>query len=628
MSINDGLKKLIELLKIEKEEDLIQYKLKMSDTSLNERRRKGVCWYPVIVDNTRYNAGERLIITVNRPEKYRENHLFSSGKLVSVFNAEGEATNSVNGVVNHTGIDKMIITLNSDNQPGWLKNGKLGVQLLFDESSYKEMNKALKKLIKSDDFEEIKKVLLGAQTPEFSDNEINTIRSLNQSQNNALDKVLNAKSLAVIHGPPGTGKTTTLVESIIETLKNEKQVLVCAPSNNAVDLLVEKLSERDVKVLRVGHPARVTEEMLGLTLDAKVANHEDYKDLKALRKEAEEYFSLAKKYKHSYGYHERQQRKLLYDEAYQCKDAADQLSFYITNEVVTGAQVIASTLVASNNHAIRGLKFSTVFIDEASQALEPASWIPILKSDRVVFAGDHQQLPPTIKSYQAAKEGLSVSLFEKAMKKQEAQVLLNEQYRMHKDIMGFSNQQFYDNQLLANETVAFQLVFNGDIPIEFIDTSGTGFFESVDPETKSSFNTEEINILQFHLNQYLDTVNSQNKEFLNIGVIAPYKAQVERLKQKISVDDSYNVALTINTIDGFQGQERDIIYITLVRSNEKGEVGFLSNERRMNVAMTRAKKKLVIIGDSSTIGNHDFYSKFLDYVQHKGEYKSAYEFMV
>lgn len=627
-AINQGLKKLIELLKIEKEEDLLQYKLKMSDTSINERRRQGVCWYPLIIDGSRFSAGERLVITVKRPEKYREHHHFNSGKLVSLFNAEDEDSNSVNGVVNQANQEQMIITLNSDQEPRWLKNGKIGVQLLFDEASYKEMNKTLKKLLTSEDHDTIKEILLGEQRPEFSEHSKCNIQGLNASQNHALNQVLSARSLAVIHGPPGTGKTTTLIESIAETLKKENQVFVCAPSNNAVDLLTEKLSERSINVLRLGHPARVTEEMLGLTLDAKIANHKDFKDMKSMRKKAEEFFALAKKYKRSFGHAEREQRKLLYEEAHQYKDSADQLSFYISNDIISKAQVIAGTLVAGNNHAIRNMKFSTVFIDEAAQALEPATWIPIMKAKRVIFAGDHHQLPPTIKSYKAAKEGLEVSLFEKAMKKETASVLLNEQYRMHEDIMSFSNTIFYDGQLTANKSVANHLIFEGDIPLEFIDTAGTGFYQSIDPETKSSFNVDEISLLQAHLNQYLDLVNSiKPDEALDIGIIAPYKAQVQRLKDQIEIDSNSLTKLSINTIDGFQGQERDVIYISLVRSNEKGDIGFLSNQRRMNVAMTRARKKLVIIGDSATIGTNPFYSKFLDYVQLKDGYKSAYEYL-
>lgn len=628
--IDQHITKLASLLKIEKEEDLHQYKIKMSDTSINERRRQGVCWYPLIIENTKFNAGERLVISIKRPEKFREPHLFSSGKLVSFFSADGEHDNSVNGVVNHANQESMLVTLNSDDEPHWMKKGKLGVQLLFDESSYKEMNKALKKLLKNEDehINKLKEILLGDRNPEFTDHKPINASGLNQSQNEALNKVIDAKNIAVVHGPPGTGKTTTIIEAIAETVKTEKQILVCAPSNNAVDLLVEKLTDRNIHVLRIGHPARVTEETLSLTLDAQVANHKDFKDLKQLRKKSEEYFSMAKKYKRSFGHAEREQRKLLYDEAHQYKDSAEQLSYYITNDIINKAQVIACTLVAANNYAIKGMKFSTVFIDEAAQALEPATWIPIMKAERVIFAGDHHQLPPTIKSYEANKEGLGISLFERAMRKSEAQVLLKEQYRMNEVIMDFSNSYFYDGQLYANKEVAHHTLFEGDDPLEFIDTAGTGYYESIDLETKSSFNEEEAHLLNRHLQNYLETLISLNKaDETDIGIIAPYSAQIERLKDIVQKPEDFKGKLSINTIDGFQGQERDVIYISLVRSNEKGDIGFLSNERRMNVAMTRARKKLVIIGDSATIGQNNFYSKFLDFAQEKGTYRSAYELM-
>ncbi|HNP18849.1 MAG TPA: AAA domain-containing protein [Fulvivirga sp.] len=636
-TVEQELKKLQQLLKKEKEEDLEQYKLKMSGTSLKDRRRQGVCWYPVHVEKTQFDAGERLLVKVSRPPEHKESHLFQSGKLVSFFsNAQGntEGNETVSGVVNQVGEHHMLITLNSDDKPDWITDGQLGVQLLFDENSYREMERTLKFLLKTDDHRvnHLKNVLLGDREAQFDEGENITIQGLNESQNAALNKVVNAYEVAIIHGPPGTGKTTTLIEAILQTLRTETQVLVCAPSNAAVDLLVDKLSQRGANVLRIGHPARVTEEMLGKTLDARIAHHSDYKDMKSLRKKSEEYFALAKKYKRSFGHAEREQRKLLFDEAHSLKDAADQLNFYITNDILSKAQVVASTLVTANSHIMKGLKFKSVFIDEAAQALEPAAWIPIIKSGRVIFAGDHCQLPPTIKSYQAAKEGLEVTLFEKAINRNKAEVMLSEQYRMNETIMNFSSQYFYKNKLKANKAVAHWLVFEGDLPIEFIDTAGTGYFEQVDPETRSSYNPEEAQILQTHFNQYLDQINAMNKwdEVDNIGIIAPYKAQVSRLQEMFLNNEDYEKLkgkLSVNTIDAFQGQERDIIYISLVRSNESGTIGFLANSRRMNVAMTRARKKLVIIGDSATIGQNEFYAAFLDYVNEIGAYRSAFELM-
>jgi ATP-dependent RNA/DNA helicase IGHMBP2 len=638
ITVEQELKKLQQLLKKEKDEDLEQYKLKMTGTSLKDRRRQGVCWYPVHMERTRFDAGERLLVKVSRPPEHKESHMFQSGKLVSLFsNAQGntESSETVSGVVNQVGEHHMIITLNSDDAPYWINDGHLGVQLLFDENSYREMERTVKFLLKTDDIRvnHLKNVLLGDREAQFDDGEHTVLPGLNPSQNAALNKVINAYEVAIIHGPPGTGKTTTLIEAILLTLQSESQVLVSAPSNAAVDLLVEKLSDRGINVLRIGHPARVTEEMLGKTLDARVAHHNDYKEMKSLRKKSEEYFSLAKKYKRSFGHAEREQRKLMYDEAHSLKDAADQLNFYITNDILSKSQVIASTLVTSNSHIMKGLKFKSVFIDEAAQALEPAAWIPIIKSGRVIFAGDHCQLPPTIKSYEAAKEGLEVTLFEKAIKRNKAEVMLSEQYRMNEDIMNFSSRYFYKNQLKANKAVAHWKVFQGDTTVEFIDTAGTGFFEQVDPETRSSYNPEEAQLLKKHFNHYIEQLETMDKlgEVDDIGIIAPYKAQVSRLQDMFlsngAIDEKLKGKVTVNTIDAFQGQERDIIYISLVRSNESGTIGFLANSRRMNVAMTRARKKLVIIGDSGTIGQNEFYASFLDYVNEIGAYRSAFEIM-
>jgi len=636
--IQEELKHLLALLKQEKEEDLLVYKRKMTSTSLTERRKQGVCWYPVELERTKFDMGERLLVKVSRPPEHRDNHLFQSGKLISLFSNAGanhENSEVVNGVVNQVTEHDMLMSLNSDEIPQWINDGNLGVQLLFDENAYREMEGVLKTLIKTRDdrINWLKGVLLGGIEARFEQCLPVTLPVLNASQNKALNLIKDCRDLAIVHGPPGTGKTTTLVQSILYVLKEEHQVLVCAPSNAAVDLLVEKLHGEGVDVVRIGHPARVTESILRNTLDAKMASHDDFKNLKSLRKRAEEFRSLALKYKRNFGREEREQRGLMLKESKKLRDEAEQLEFYIVNSILSQSHVVASTLVGANNYNLKGMAFQSVFIDEAAQALEPACWIPILKSQRVIFAGDHFQLPPTIKSYEAAKNGLEVTLFEKSIKRNHADVMLQEQYRMHEKIMNFSNHYFYKGKLQANDQVHRWQVFPDDKPVEFIDTAGTGFFEQVEQETKSSFNKEEVQLLIKHMEEYLQVVDLHGGLDLisNIGIISPYKAQVGLLKEQFV--ERHKEALTllsrvaINTVDSFQGQERDIIYISMVRSNEKGEIGFLADTRRMNVAMTRARKKLVIIGDSATIGAHPFYEKFLDYINDIGAYRSAFELM-
>ncbi len=634
--IQEELKNLVQLLAKEKEEDLRQYRQKMLGTSLKERREQGVAWYPVNLGKTRFDAGERLIIKVSRPPEHTDSHLFQSGKLVSLFsNAAGlgDHEDQVNGVVNNVTKYDMYITLNADDLPNWVHHGQLGIQLLFDENAYREMEKALQSLIKTKEERliQLKQILLGDRSAQFDQTDVIPDLGLNNSQNEALNLVHNAQDVAIIHGPPGTGKTTTLVQAIMETLKTEQQIMVCAPSNAAVDLLAEKLGERKIEVLRIGHPARVNDEILSKTMDAKIAHHKDYKDLKDLRKKADELYSLASKYKRSYGSAERTQRRAIKAEARKMQDDARLLEFYITNDILAKTQVIACTLVGANNSAIKGMTFNTVFIDEAAQALEPASWIPILKTQRVVFAGDHCQLPPTIKSLEAARGGLEATLFEKAIQRNKADVMLQEQYRMNENIMGFSSRYFYKDGLIANDYVKDWKIFPEDQEVEFVDTVGTGFYESVDKETRSSYNEEEADLLIKHLRQYLEQVEmiGATDDLGSIGIISPYKAQTALITEKLAdlgLDETITDKINVNTVDSFQGQERDVVYISLVRSNEKGEIGFLSDTRRMNVAITRARKKLVVIGDSGTIGQNPFYEQFLDYINEIEAYRSAFEF--
>ncbi|HLU89758.1 MAG TPA: AAA domain-containing protein, partial [Cyclobacteriaceae bacterium] len=512
------------------------------------------------------------------------------------------------------------------------------VDLLFDEASYREMERTLKFLLKEEAGRtaELRDILLGAKPANFSDKQkFQPSALLNEGQNEAVKLVHTALDLAIIHGPPGTGKTTTLVEAIVQTLEKERQVLACAPSNAAVDLLVERLLDRDITVLRVGHPARIDDKILSQTLDAKIAQHPSYKDLKKLRKSADEYRGLGRKYKRHFGPQERAQRKRLLEEASRIKEEAAMLENYILNDIYRSTQVIASTLVGANNQAMKGLSFPVVFIDEAAQGLEPATWIPVIRSNRVVLAGDHCQLPPTIKSLEAAREGLSETLFEKCIKRQpNASKMLNLQYRMPALIMGFSASQFYNRELKAADNTLQHFLRENEPVMEFIDTAGSGFTEELEEETLSTYNAEEARFTLQVLEELLQRTGSaliQENEW-NIGLISPYRAQVRKLRELIAEEYSFSgikaltESLTVDTIDAFQGQERDIIVISLVRSNAEGEIGFLSDTRRINVALTRAKRKLVVIGDSATLGSHPFYMEFLDYVERNHLYKSVYDY--
>jgi superfamily I DNA and/or RNA helicase len=635
----EELKKIYELLRLEKEADLEYYRQKVLNASLEQRKKDGVCWYPVNLLSQRYSMGEKIIIKVQRTTEAKKPHVFQSGKIVSLFSNRGTNEQvSAAGVVNEVKGDSMVITLNTDELPGWLDYGNLGVDLLFDEMAYREMNKALKKVMeaKNERMLQLREVLLGREAAAFYHDSPIAVPGLNASQSEALNKAINAQDVAVIHGPPGTGKTTTMVEAIRQTVKQEDKVLVCAPSNAAVDLLTEKLTEAGVQVVRLGHPARVTEANLNQTIDAKIVHHDYYKDLRNIRRKAEEFRSLGLKYKRKYGKAERDQRRHLLREATRLRDEAENLEHYIMADIFSKTEVITSTLVGASSQMIRGMRFRTVFIDEAAQALEAASWIPILKSERVVFAGDHFQLPPTIKSYEAMQQGLGETLQEKAVKRQQklgspVDSMLQRQYRMHEQIMRFSSEYFYQGQLQADEAVRQRVLTDELPPLSFIDTAGCGYQEKVDPESLSTFNTEEATLLLNHLQDLLSRLGEERvrSENLSIGVIAPYRAQTRELSEQFAHYEllrQLREHITIDTVDAFQGRERDVIYISLVRSNQEGTIGFLADERRMNVAMTRAKMRLVMIGDSATLGSNDFYNRILDYMQEAGAYQSAFEF--
>lgn len=618
-----ALAKLQELLKIEKQEDYAQYERKILNTALDERRKQGVTWYPTILNNHFISTGERFTVELERTSHLEQNHTFQVGAVVSIF-LGGDDTETVSGVVAHLRKDKMRVVLNGD-LPNWIRDGKLGVNLLFDEGSYREMQKALKNVTTADKgrLAEMRELFYGATEAHFKNGHAYASVYLNEAQNKALSKVFNAQDLAVIHGPPGTGKTTTLVHAIKEVVKSEKQLLVCAQSNAAVDLIVEKLDTQGVNVLRIGHPARLTPEVIENSLDVKISKHGFFKELKEIRKKEVEYKRMASQYKRNFGREERFQRELLRKEARQYRDDAKRVERQITDDLIDQAQVIACTLVGSTHHLIAERMFKTVFIDEASQALEPACWIAIQKAHRVVMAGDHQQLPPTVKSIKAGKEGLEYTLFERAMKLPAASEMLETQYRMHPEIMQFSSDYFYRAKLKTAEEVLLREKMNDWQHFVFIDTAGCGFDEKVKKETLSTYNENEAELLLKYLGNNLNLDQT-------IGVIAPYKAQVEKLRELLRERKAFDTVrdqVVVNSVDAFQGQERDVICISLTRSNDKGEIGFLKEYRRMNVAMTRAKTRLIMIGDSATLGKDPFFNAVIDHVQAIGGYKSAFEYI-
>lgn len=635
----DYFKKLLDLLKIERNEDREQYKRLTESSSVSDRRANGLTWFPVAIRGSEMSRGDYLTIELERTTHQDVFHQFRTGMPAVFFTNHDPQKDRIEGTIAHQNGNKLKITIKDDELPEWSRDGKLGVDLLFDDNSYDEMNDALKTASELVEKSTLIQVLIGEKSPTFvQDNNVGRVQNpayvekLNESQSKSVDKILSANELAIVHGPPGTGKTTTLIQAIKALIKQENQkILVVAPSNTAVDLLSEKLSEEGLNVLRVGNPVRVSERLQRLTLEAKMAEHDYLKETKRLKKQAMEFKNMAHKYKKSFGKSERDQRKALFDEAHKIMKEVANTEQYIIDDIVSKTQVVTATLVGANHYTIRNLEYNTVVIDEAGQALEPACWIPILKAKKVILAGDHCQLSPTIKSNEAAKDGLSETLLEKCIKLHpEAVTLLEEQYRMNENIMGYSSQVFYENKLKAHESVAKSLLFENDSPLLFIDTAGCGYEEKL--EGTSNTNPDEAAFVFKHINLFISELNKKYtiENFPSIAVISPYKQQINLLKTQFehSPDlQKYKENISVNTIDSFQGQERDIVYISLTRSNDKGEIGFLSDIRRMNVAMTRARKKLVVIGDSATLGKHPFYADFIEYAEKSGGYLSAWEFL-
>ena len=599
---------LLNLLSIERTADETSFAGLTAGTGAAQRRALGLCWYPIAIRNTEPVRGDYLSVEVERTTHKDLSHQIRFGSSVALF-SNHDQNDRVNGTVTYVGSDRMKVTLLTEELPDWASDGKLGIDLLFDAYSYDEMRDTLKKAEREDS--RLVKVLTGAESPETRPEIPYSNSNLNPSQESAVRNILCANDLAIVHGPPGTGKTTTLVAAINALIKNgESQILVVAPSNTAVDLLSEKLSETGLNVLRIGNPVRVTERLQKLTLDSRTAEHDQVKEVKKLRKMAAEYKNMAHKYKRSFGKAEREQRKALFDEAHRIMRDVAKIEEFMSDDVISKAQVITATLVGADHYTIKKLSFNTVIIDEAGQALEPATWIPILKAKRVIMAGDHLQLPPTVKSPQS---GLTTTLLEKCVALHpQAVTLLNEQYRMNTPIMGFSSLKFYNSQLTAHPLVANRLLHTSDKPFTFIDTAGAGYEEQA--EGTSTANPDEAAFIVRH-------IESMNYTNVSVAVVAPYKEQVNTLKNLLAA-----TTVEVNTVDGFQGQERDVIYISLTRSNADGSIGFLNDYRRMNVAITRAKLKLVLVGDSATLAQTPFYADLIAYAEEVGGYESVWEY--
>lgn len=607
-----------ELLQIEYEYEKEQFKQQTELMGIGRKIKRGMCWYPLNLGRNYYNALNQLVIEVERREDKDIEHQFEYGRPVCFFTQDVSGKlNYLNFVatVNYVDEDRMVVILPSVDALLALQSKEVvGVQLYFDETSYRLMFEALKQVIgaKNNRLAELRDIFHGTQPASTFSFHPLRFPWLNATQEEAVNKVLHAKDVAIVHGPPGTGKTTTLVEAVYETLHRENQVLVCAQSNMAVDWISEKLVDRGVSVLRIGNPSRVNDKMLSFTYERRFESHPDYPQLWSIRKAIRELYARSRK---------GAEREAVRQKINSLKGRATELEIRINESLFSEARVIACTLVGSANRLLTGQKFGTLFIDEAAQALEAACWIPIRKADRVILAGDHCQLPPTVKAPEALRAGLGHTLMQTIVKnKPDTVSLLKLQYRMNDEIMRFSSEWFYGGMLQSAPEVKYRSILDFDTPIEWINTEGLDCNEEFIGENYGRINKSEAELSIEQLKGYITKIGRERflDERIDVGMISPYKAQVQYLRRLVRNDaffKPYRQAITINTVDGFQGQERDVILISLVRANEEGQIGFLNDLRRMNVAITRARMKLIILGDASTLTRHAFYKRLYTYIE-------------
>lgn len=627
------IERILEALELERKQEEDYYRSLTQSHSFKDRIESGILWYPVSIDKVQYSIAEKIEIEVTplKLSSASNRNSFRTGASAVFFINEEERT-EIKGTISFANQKRIRIILNDDHLVKEQIQNKhnCGIELIYDDRPYRVMKQTLNEVIAATDpgiialKNGIEKRDLEQHKISFPLKDYAPDSLLNDAQKEAVKGSVTAEHLSIIHGPPGTGKTTTLV-SLVEALAiNEKRILVVGPSNNVVDLLAKEIHKKGLSVVRVGNITRIGDNISYLALDEKVRTHKDWQHIKQVKIEAEQAKREADKYKRKFGPQQKRDRNAFRKEARELRKWARELEKRLVDSVLMDAQVICTTLIGCAHPILEGYNFETLIIDEGSQALEAESWTAMLKAKRTIIAGDHKQLPPTVKSNEAAKMGLSETILDRMTGQLEESFLLNIQYRMHDNILAFSNQEFYNNELVSATFVKNRSIPNDQNIVTFIDTSGCGFEEKRGKEGRSYWNEGECHIIREHILAQGPLYTPE----LSIGIISPYSGQVGKLKTYFGEDEYLRkLDTTINSIDGFQGQEKDVIYLSLVRSNDRGEIGFLKDYRRLNVAITRARYKLVIIGDMSTLANDPLYNRLADHIEANATYQSAWEYM-
>lgn len=614
-----------ELLRLEYDYEKEAFRRETQTMGIGRKVKRGDCWFPAATGRSYYNAMGRFVVEITRNSDTDIEHNFEPGRPLCFFSEDASGGINylpVSGTVSYAEAARLVAELPDAASLATLERAeRLGVQLSFDETTYRLMFAALDEAItaRTGRMAELRDMIHASLPVSRGAAQPVSLPWLNHAQEHAVSEVLRARDVAVVHGPPGTGKTTTLVEAVCEVLRRENQVLICAQSNMAVDWISEKLIERGVSVLRVGNPLRMTDEMLAHSYERRFSDHPDYPHLWALRRQIRQLYALPR----------RSRPASFRSKIDALREKASSLEWRIRQQLFEETRAVTCTLVGSASQLLDGLHFHTLFIDEAAQALEAACWIAIRRADRIVLAGDHQQLPPTVKCPAAARGGLSRTMMEQIVSHcPETVTLLDVQYRMNETLMTFPSRWFYGGRVKSAPEVRHRGILDFDVPATWIDTDyldDAGQEEFVG-EGYGRVNKAEAELTLQVLRDYIRRIGPDRmmNERIDFGIISPYRAQVQFLRRLLRHDEElrpFRQMMTVNTVDGFQGQERDVVLISLVRANDKGQIGFLGDLRRMNVAMTRARMKLIILGHAPTLCRHTFYKALFDYIRALSEYE-------